>query len=92
MYKILYSDIVITKDISSLDLFEAKIIKNAITQKFKKNPLIFGKPLQYSYFPYRTFRVGDFRVIFFIEKDEKILKIIAIGHRKNIYKMLGKRI
>ena len=28
-------------------------------------------------------RVGDYRVIFFIEKD--LIQILKVGHRKNIY-------
>jgi mRNA interferase RelE/StbE len=28
-------------------------------------------------------RVGDYRIIFFIEKD--LIQILKIGHRKNIY-------
>ncbi len=31
------------------------------------------------------FRVGDYRVIFDLEKDRLVLLILQIGHRKNIY-------
>lgn len=31
------------------------------------------------------FRVGDYRVIFDMEKDKLIILILQIGHRKNIY-------
>jgi len=31
-------------------------------------------------------RVGDYRVIFDIQKSELIILVIKIGHRKNIYK------
>lgn len=92
MYSILYSDIVVGKDIPNLDQFVSGIIKDAITKKLGRDPLFFGKPLQYSYFPYRTFRIGDYRVIFFIDSEQKTLKIVAIGHRKDIYKMLNKRV
>ena len=33
-------------------------------------------------------RVGEYRVIIEIEKDELIILVIKIGHRKNIYKKL----
>ncbi len=31
------------------------------------------------------FRVGDYRVIFDMEKDKLIILVLQIGHRKNIY-------
>ena len=33
-------------------------------------------------------RVGEYRVIIDIEKDELIILVIKIGHRKNVYKKL----
>jgi len=32
------------------------------------------------------FRVGDYRIIFDIEKEKLLILILQIGHRKNIYK------
>ena len=32
------------------------------------------------------FRVGDYRIIFDIEKSKLMILIMQIGHRKNIYK------
>jgi mRNA interferase RelE/StbE len=34
-------------------------------------------------------RVGDYRVVFDIEKNELRILILFLGHRKNIYKRLG---
>jgi len=34
------------------------------------------------------FRVGDYRVIFDMEKDKLIILVLQIGHRKNIYKIV----
>ena len=31
------------------------------------------------------FRVGDYRVIFDMEKDKLIILVLQIGHRKNVY-------
>ena len=36
-------------------------------------------------------RVGDYRAIIDIEENNKILKVLFIGHRKNIYKYLMKK-
>ncbi|MBI2665794.1 type II toxin-antitoxin system RelE/ParE family toxin [Candidatus Woesearchaeota archaeon] len=32
------------------------------------------------------FRVGDYRVIFEMEKNKLVILVLQIGHRKNIYK------
>ena len=32
-------------------------------------------------------RVGDYRIIIDIEESEKLIKILKIGHRKNIYEL-----
>ncbi len=31
------------------------------------------------------FRVGDYRIIFDMEKDKLIILVLQIGHKKNIY-------
>ena len=36
--------------------------------------------------PSYRLRVGEYRVIIEIEKDDLIILVIKIGHRKNIYK------
>jgi len=35
--------------------------------------------------PGYRFRVGDYRIIFDMEKDKILILILKIGHRKNIY-------
>ncbi len=35
--------------------------------------------------PGYRFRVGDYQVIFDLEKDKLVILILKIGHRKNIY-------
>ncbi|MBU4270089.1 type II toxin-antitoxin system RelE/ParE family toxin [Candidatus Dependentiae bacterium] len=37
-------------------------------------------------------RVGDYRVIYSIKHEKIIIYIVAIGHRKDIYQKLDKRI
>lgn len=38
--------------------------------------------------PYFRLRVGDYRVIFNIDKNVFQILVITVGHRKNIYKQL----
>ncbi|MFA5838698.1 MAG: type II toxin-antitoxin system RelE/ParE family toxin [Candidatus Paceibacterota bacterium] len=83
-YKIEYHQLVAREDIPSLSE-EWKIrIKESIENKLTTYPEIYGKPLRYSLKGYRKLRVGDYRVVFKVQKN--IVKILAIKHRENIYK------
>ena len=47
-----------------------------------------GKKLKYSNF--WSLRTGDYRTIYEIDKERKIIIILFIGHRKNVYDDLSK--
>jgi mRNA interferase RelE/StbE len=71
-----------------------KPIAQRIAKKIKffseqKNPLAFAKRLtNFSYGSYR-FRVGDYRIIFDVDKKGKItiLLILNIKHRREVYNL-----
>ena len=44
-----------------------------------------GKPLRYSFKGHRRLRVGDYRIIFRVNLTQRIVTIVAIKHRKDIY-------
>ena len=71
-----------------LKKLDRKIQKRIIDKlKFfasQKNPLQFAESLKDYRFGNFRFRIGDYRVIFDIEK-EKII-ILKVGHRKDIYR------
>lgn len=46
----------------------------------------FGKPLQYSLKGLRRLRVEDYRIIYQINIETKIVLVVKIGHRKEVYK------
>lgn len=50
----------------------------------KENPLRYIERLKSSHL--WKLRVGDYRVIMIINTKDKIINILKIGHRKNIYK------
>jgi len=84
-FKIKYFKKVVKKDIPALSSPAKKLIKRAIEERLMVNPVSFGKPLRYGLYGQRRLRVGDYRVIFTIDHEKKIVTINAIGHRKNIY-------
>jgi len=65
-------------------------ISKAIENKLTKDPLRFGKPLQYSLKGCRSLRVGEFRVVFAM--NEATIFVIKIGHRSDVYDEAVKRV
>lgn len=59
-------------------------IKHAIEHRLLADPLKYGEPLRRTLKGYRKLRVGDYRVIFKVEK--KTIIVLKIGHRKEVYK------
>lgn len=88
-YKIDYHPLVVKKDIPELRRLRSRV-KSAIENKLTKDPLRFGKPLQYSLKGYRSLRVGEFRVVFGL--DETTIFVIKIGHRSDVYDDAVKRV
>ena len=84
-WDVYYNEAVTQKDIPALDsAVKARILK-AIKNKLARDPFHFGKPLRYSEYNLRTSRVGDYRILYRIDKDRQSLLIVAIGHRRDIY-------
>jgi len=54
------------------------------------NPIKYGFYLRGSLKGYRKLRVGDWRVIYRVV-DDKEIRIIAIGNRKDVYKFANIR-
>ena len=88
-FEIVYHEAVVAEDIPKPSTAHKKRIKSAIKGKIVIEPEIFGKPLRHSLKGYRKLRVGDYRVIFRIEK--KTVKIFCIGHRSTVYEEIIKR-
>lgn len=88
-FEIRYHETVVSQDIPKLSEEWRNTIKDAIEKKLSHNPEVFGKPLRHSLKGYRKLRVGDYRVVFRIEKDT--VKVFVIQHRSVVYKILKKR-
>ncbi len=73
------------KDLEKLTDLVSKRILNKLTFFIsQKDVLKYTKPMVNKDFGSYRFRIGDYRVIFDLEKDKII--ILVIGHRKDIYK------
>ena len=87
-YRITYHDSVVTKDIPALRKTIKQTIKRAIENRLTIDPIGFGKPLRYSLKGHRRLRDSDYSIIYRIDPDHKKVIILAIKHRRMIYKDL----
>ena len=88
-YSLIFTDDA-KKDLKRLD----KQIISKILEKAKKLVLennLNVKKLKSKVSLYRL-RVGDFRVIYTIKREKIIVYIVAIGHRKDVYNNLNRRL
>ncbi len=86
-YTLVYHPRVVGDDIPRLGPNKGRIAK-VILSKLTTRPELFGRALTGDLRGYRKLRVGDYRVIFWMEKN--IIHIDKIGHRSTVYKERGK--
>lgn len=78
-------------DQDALDQFKAlpkaaqKILGTAMRDRLEIDPVRFGKPLRYSLKGHRRLRVGDYRIVYRISEEKKIVTIVVVDHRKDVY-------
>ena len=82
-YRLLYHREVVERDLPRLDHSIRGRIRAAIERKLIDHPEKFAKPLAHTTQRLWALRVGDWRVIFALRKEE--LWILKIGHRRDVY-------
>ena len=85
LFEIEYLNSVVEEDIPSLPKAAREQIKRAIEYRLTTDPVGLGKPLRYSFIGHRRVRVGDYRIIYRIDSQKKIVVVVAIKHRKDVY-------
>lgn len=73
------------EDLSSLGKAEAIRIVKKIESHLVKDPLNLGKPLSGNLASLYRYRIGDYRVIYQIFKNELIVAVVRVGHRRDVY-------
>ncbi len=84
MWKITYKKS-IKKDLKNISVDTRYLLKKAIEEKLKSDPVKFGMPLRRSLKGYMKLRVGDYRIIYSISKKTVTVLVVKIGHRKDVY-------
>ncbi len=88
-FTVVYHPLVLKEDLLKISTTHLARIRNAIEQKLTTEPALFGVPLRQSLKGHRKLRVGDYRVVFSIEK--KTVFVLAILHRSVVYQIANKR-
>ena len=84
-YKIAWHEDVY-KDLERLDKPLRKKIVERIKEYLVKDPATLGKPLTGPFAGLHRYRYGDYRVIYGIDMTEKVVKVLKVRHRKEVYK------
>ena len=84
MWKVVYKKS-LQKDLRGISPDNQYIIRRAIEEKLMTDPLRFGLPLRRNLLGLMKLRVGDYRIIYSIEKETVTVYVIKIGHRKDVY-------
>ena len=84
-YKIIVADGVIKKHLPRIDAVMRQRIQTAIAQKLTSAPLDHAKLLRHRLSGYWSLRVGDYRIIFRLDRIERIVTICSIKHRADVY-------
>jgi mRNA interferase RelE/StbE len=90
-YKIIYDEKALD-DIKKIQKNQLVSIRKAIESRLSERPYDF-KPLNgKKYHGLFRLRVSDYRIIYAIDENSAIVRVLAIGIRGKIYKTLNKRI
>ena len=79
----------IPADIKGIPNPHKERIQTAIEQKLTSDPVLYGKPLQFSLSGLRCLRVGNYRVVFQLLAAE--VYVVLIAHRSTVYTAAPKR-
>lgn len=85
MWTVVYKNSV-QKDLKKIPKKIKSLIKRTIEEKLKVNPVKFGTPLKQNLKGLMKLRVGNYRIIYSIEKRTVVVSVIKIGHRREVYK------
>lgn len=81
------------KNLKKLNKADAITIVDYLKKRLAsaKDPTQYGKPLRGTLSGKYRFRVGDYRVICRIEKEDITVLVLRVGHRRDIYNRMTRR-
>lgn len=90
MYHVIIDELIFEEDFRKISRPDQQRIIKAVGDKLTTSPEKFGSPLK----GYWKLRVGQYRVVYEIEKEKIVVYVIVLGFRRNkqIYKEAIKRL
>ena len=83
MYKVILDELIFEEDFKKIPKSDQQRIIKAIRDKLTNEPEKFGLPLKGPLKGYWKLRVGQYRVVYEIQKEKVIVYVIVIGFRRN---------
>ena len=74
------------RDLKDIDKEKAKQIIGKIKTYLLKDPVAKGMPLKGIFKGLFRFRVGDYRIVYSIDRAENNITIYKVDHRKKVYR------
>ena len=82
-YHLFYHSDIKKEDLPEIPRNMQERIRKAIEERLLIHPEKYGEPLKRGLRGYRKLRIGDYRVIYKVDKEN--IAIFKIGHRKEVY-------
>ena len=94
IYEVLIDEFVIKDDFKRIDIAHQRKIAKAIRERLGTDPEKYGEPLRGDLKGYWKLRVGEFRVIYEIRKEQVLVYVIKVGLRRDyeVYRTVLKRL
>ena len=83
MFTVLIDELVFKEDFRKIDKPDQQKIIKAIRKKLTKDPEGFGDPLRGSLKGLWKLRVGQYRVVYEIKKQEIVVYVVKVGFRRD---------
>lgn len=79
------------KDLSKIETGQVQLIRKRINELVSDHQSLDVKKMtgNYTYPTYRL-RSGDYRIIYQVQKQEVVVLVVKIGHRREIYERRGR--
>jgi mRNA interferase RelE/StbE len=73
-------------DLKALERKAAARTVERVKNHLSQSPETLGKPLKGILKGLYRYRIGDYRVIFTIDRADRKILVLNVGHRKNVYR------
>jgi len=75
------------RNIGKLDPSVRKLVRKAVESLAADSER--GKPLSHELAELRSLRTSDYRIVYRVRGGELVVLVVAVGHRREVYKRLG---